>query len=195
VSSGRDRLRPVRHHAQVPRYVALLRGINVGRNRKVAMADLRELLEELGQRDVRTYVQSGNAVFTSARRGTDALAGEIERAIAERLKLDVRVLVRTARELARVVDANPLPHATRDPARFNVIFLGADPAPDRVTAIDPAAFEPEEFRFGDRVVYAWYRNGTQASKLDKVLSERGLGVTTTARNWNTVTKLLALADA
>ena len=178
----------------VTTWVALLRGVNLGRNRRLAMADLRSLLEALGHRDVRTYVQSGNAVFSTPPRSAAALATGIERTIAERLQMDVRVIVRSRDELASVVDANPLEEATQDPARYYVIFLEADPTTDRIQAIDPAAFEPEEFRFGDRAVYAWYRGGTRASRLDRVLSERGLGVLTTAHNWNTVTKLLDLAD-
>ena len=146
-------------------YVALLRGINVGRHKRIAMADLRELVGSLGHGDVHTHLQSGNVIFSSGRLDVAKLRGEIEAGIASRFGLDVRVLVRTRAELARVVESNPLPGAAADPTRFLVTFLDPSPTPDRVALIDPAEFGPDEFRFGDGVVYAWYRGGILASKL------------------------------
>jgi uncharacterized protein (DUF1697 family) len=178
----------------MPTYIALLRGINLGSRNKIAMAELRELLDSLGHGEVRTHILSGNAIFTSSIRSAAKLATEIERAIDRHFHLDVRVLIRTGDELAAVVKANPLREATGDPSHYYAVFLDADPKREVIDAIDPAAFEPEQFRFGDRVVYAWYRNGMQRSKLAGALSDRRLGVTTTARNWNTVTKLLSLAS-
>lgn len=178
----------------MPTYIGLLRGINLGSRNKVAMAELRELLRSLGHADVRTHILSGNAIFTSSTPSAAKLGTEIEGAIDRRFHLDVRVLIRTRDELAAVVRANPLDEATRDPSRYYAVFLDADPKREVIDAIDPAAFEPEQFGFGDRVVYAWYRNGMQRSRLAGALSDRRLGVTTTARNWNTVTKLLNLAS-
>lgn len=102
------------------RYVALLRGINVGRNKRVAMSALRELLGALGHTDVTTYLQSGNALFTSPRDDPAGLAREIERRVARDLGLEVAVMVRTGEELARVVAGNPFPSATVDPARLQL---------------------------------------------------------------------------
>jgi uncharacterized protein (DUF1697 family) len=178
----------------MPTYIALLRGINLGSRNRIAMAELGELLGSLGHGDVRTHILSGNAIFASTTRSAAMLATEIERAIDRRFHLDVRVLIRTRDELAAIVKANPLEEATRDPSRYYAVFLDSNPKREVIDAIDPATFEPEEFRFGDRVVYAWYRNGMQRSKLAGALSDRRLGVTTTARNWNTVTKLLSLAS-
>ena len=174
-------------------YIALLRGINIGSRNKIAMAELREMLSSLGHGNVWTHILSGNAIFTSRRRGVSRLETDIEHAIQERFKLDVRVFIRTADELAAIVAANPLPEATPEGSRLFVLFLDRDPDHDRIAAIDPAAFEPEQFRLGDHVIYAWYRQGLTGSKLAAALSDKRLGVTTTARNWNTVTKLLELA--
>jgi uncharacterized protein (DUF1697 family) len=90
----------VRHHGPMPTYVALLRGINIGPRNKIAMADLRELLGSLGHEGVRTHILSGNAIFTSRRRSAQRLEADLEKAIRERFDLDIRVLVKTADELA-----------------------------------------------------------------------------------------------
>jgi len=174
-------------------YIALLRGINLGPRNKIAMADLRELLGELGHDNVRTHILSGNAIFTSRRRSVPRLEAEIERAIRDGFKLDVRVLIRTADELATIVERNPLPEAASNGSRYFVLFLDRNPDRERIDAIDPAAYTPEQFSVGDRVIYAWYKDGLTGSKLAGALSDKRLGVTATARNWNTTTKLLELA--
>jgi uncharacterized protein (DUF1697 family) len=178
----------------MPTYVALLRGINIGSRNKIRMAELRELVASLGHEDVRTHILSGNVLFESRRRDVRALEGELEQAIERRFGFDVRVLIRSRDELAAIVDDNPLPHATRDGARLFVLFLDRRPSRDRLEAIDPDAFKPEEFAVGDRVIYAWFRQGLQGSKLAQALSDKRLDVVVTNRNWNTVTKLLELAN-
>jgi uncharacterized protein (DUF1697 family) len=177
----------------VPTYVALLRGINLGPRNKIAMADLRDLLGSLGLENVRTHIQSGNAIFTSRRRGASRLEALIERGIKKRFGLEIRVLVRTLEEIARVVEDNPLPEAAPHGSRLFVLFLDKKFDPKRIKAIDAAAFEPEKFRVGDRVIYVWFKWGLQASKLAGALTDQRLGVAITNRNWNTVTKLLELA--
>jgi uncharacterized protein (DUF1697 family) len=181
------------HHLWVLTYVALLRGINLGPRNKIAMADLRDLLGSLGLENVRTHILSGNAIFTSRRRSAARLEGSIERGITKRFGFDIRALVRTVDEIAGVVNDNPLPEAVPQGSRLFVLFLDRQPDPDRIKAIDPADFRPEEFRVGDRVIYAWFRFGLQASKLSGALTDKRLGVAMTNRNWNTVTKLLELA--
>jgi uncharacterized protein (DUF1697 family) len=173
------------------RYVALLRGVNVGRAKRIGMADLRELLAGLGYTDVATLLQSGNAVLTASG-PTGSIEKAIERAIADRYGFDVRVLVRTHEQLASAVVANPLPVPAG--SRFLVSFLDHDPAPARVRALDPAEFEPERFAVGSKVLYIWCAHGIADSKLLPALAEQNLGVVATARNWNTVTKLLDLAE-
>jgi uncharacterized protein (DUF1697 family) len=175
-------------------FIALLRGINLGPRNKIAMADLRELLEGLGHGDVRTHILSGNAIFTSTRRSPARIATDIERAIEERFGFDIAVLVRTREELAAVVDANPFPLAKRDPSRCFALFLSENPDRERIDRIDPVACAPDEFRLGDRVIYTWLPNRLQGSKVFALLSDKRLGVTATNRSWNTTTKLLEIAD-
>jgi uncharacterized protein (DUF1697 family) len=157
------------------------------------MPVFRQLLVDLGFAEARTWIVSGNAWFTSPRRGGDAIAREIERALEDRFGFAVAVIVRSLEELDAVVAANPFPEAAADPRRFYAVLLSADPAPERLRAIDQAAVAPDLFAAGDRVIYAWYRNGLGASKLAGQLTDRGLGVVATARNWNTITKLAELA--
>lgn len=179
--------------AGVARQIALLRGINVGRNNRIAMAELRELMDGLGYTDVKTHLMSGNVVFTSPTTPR-VVAQELARAVDSELCPGIKVLVRSRAELAKVVANNPLPDAAGDGSRFLVMFLSAKVEPGVLQDIDPAEFAPEEFRVANREIYLWCRNGIQDSKLSKALSEKRLGVTATARNWNTVTGLLDLAD-
>jgi uncharacterized protein (DUF1697 family) len=176
------------------RQVALLRGVNIGPRNRIAMAQLRALMEDLGHADVRTHLVSGNAVFTSDADPAQVEA-DMETALAERLGMRIRVLVRSAEELAEVVAGNALlAHAT-DQARLLVLFLSAAPEPPRLDGIDPQRFAPERFHVGHREIYLWCANGFHESRLTQTFSERRLGVTVTARNWNTVTRLLELARA
>jgi uncharacterized protein (DUF1697 family) len=174
------------------RQVALLRGVNLASRNRIAMADLRDLLAELGYEDVGTLLQSGNAMFATARR-PERVATEIERAIADRFGLEIAVLVRTASELAGVVERNPFGTLASDPSRFLVTFLAGRPDPERLAGVDPAEYEPERFAVGEREIYVWHPNGLRDAKLGHAFWERRLGLTATGRNWNTVTKLLALA--
>jgi uncharacterized protein (DUF1697 family) len=175
------------------RLVMLLRGVNVGGRAKVGMADLRTLVTGLGYDGVRTHLQSGNLVVTTGKPPA-AAAGEIERAIATELGLQPRVLVRTRDELAEVIDRNPLPEAAGNGSRFFVMFLSAAPAAGALGEIDQAEYAPDVFRMVGREVYLHCPGGVHDSQLARALSERRLGVVSTTRNWNTVTRLLALAD-
>src|SRR5579863_7347674 len=171
-------------------WVGLLRGINVGRNKRIAMADLRTMLEARGNGDVRTLGQSGNLVFSSAQRKAELLEQEISKGIRATFGMDVAVLLRTEDEFAAVVDANPFVAQSVDTAELHAAFLSAEPAAAKSAAIDHAAFLPDEFAFGKRVVYVRLPNGVMGSTLpdwDKVL-----GVRATQRNWNTTTKLREL---
>jgi uncharacterized protein (DUF1697 family) len=180
--------------ANTARYVALLRGINVGGHAKVPMATLRELLEAMGCTDVRTHLQSGNAVFRHERDGPDALAEKLRRALADALGLDVTCMVRTAADLRRVVEGNPFDMAGVNGSRFTVVFLAGPVPHERLAALDAAAYAPDEFRAGEREVYAHFPDSIRNSKLAAQLTDRGLGVAATSRNWNTVTRLLELCE-
>src|SRR3954468_14393721 len=120
------------------RYVALLRGINVGGNKKVPMARLRELLQGLGYTEVATLLQSGNAVFTSKEKSPAKVVKQLEAAIAEEFGFEVSVVVRTRDEVAAAIKANPLPGAEDNPSQFLVTFLSDVPEQKRLKEIDPA---------------------------------------------------------
>jgi uncharacterized protein (DUF1697 family) len=175
------------------RLIALLRGINVGRNRRVTMADLRELLASLGYPDARTLLQSGNIVLTS-KTSPERLRAELEEQIASRFGIDVPVVVRERDELAEVVELNPLRDVAVESKRYQVSFLSAEPHPDAVRELEAVDVAPERFVVIGREIYAWHPDGIHESKLAKLLTGKRLGVVATARNWNTVVKLLELAD-
>lgn len=177
------------------RQIALLRGINVGGHKKVPMARLRELVEALGYRDVRTYVQSGNVVFTAPHGPVPALERRLEQELGATFGFDVSVVVRSRDELAEVVRANPLRDVATEPSRHIVLFFAEDVDRERVAGLDVADFAPETFHLGRREVYIWAPDGLRDSRLAKALSEKRLGGVATGRNWRTVEKLLALADA
>lgn len=172
------------------RHVILIRGVNVGTN-AVDMGELRSLLEDLGYTAVRTHLRSGNAVLTADEQDPAAVEAAVEEAIHHRLGLSLAVMVRTAAELRAIVAANPLP--VREPAKMVVAFLGTAPDPETLARIDHSAFAPEELRPAGREAYLYFPGGLGRAKLTVGL-ERLLGVPATLRNWNTVTKLLDLAD-
>jgi uncharacterized protein (DUF1697 family) len=172
-------------------WVALLRGINVGRAKRIAMADLRALLEGLGYENVRTALNSGNAVFTDSSRSGALLERDIGTRIARDLDMDVRVLVRSGREVATVLDNNPFVPRHAKPKEMGVTFLSAAPARGKLAALDPAGFGPDEFEFAKREIYTRQPNGVMGTRLPDW--EKVLGVGATARNWNTVIRLAELA--
>jgi uncharacterized protein (DUF1697 family) len=179
--------------ASEERYLALLRAVNLGARNRIAMADLRDLLQELGYGAVRTHLQSGNAVFTA--KGAPApekVAAEIEGALVAQLGLQAKVLVRTHAELERAIAVNPLLDVADDHGRLLVMFLSGQPDRGVVAELAPADFEPEVFAVGEREIYAWYPEGVQAAKLSNAFWERRLAVFSTGRNWRTVTRLLEL---
>ena len=173
-------------------YVALLRGINLGSKKRVAMADLRALVEGLGAEDVTTYVQSGNVVFKSAD-GAEKLTRAIERRISRDLGLSVTVVVLTRPQLTKVLRGNPF--AKKEQAKLHVTFLAEKPARAKVSKLDPELGTPDEFRVVGQQVYLHCPNGYGKSKLTNAYFEKQLGVAATTRNWKTVTKLGELTSS
>jgi uncharacterized protein (DUF1697 family) len=185
----------------VGRCVALLRGVNLGARNKVSMAELRELVSSLGHTDVATYIQSGNVVFTASRDAPAALASELERAIAERLHVPARVVVLTRDQLARVVRANPYPDES-NPRAVHAIFLTGDPDQELKNAVKAAQQKAQAkgsrdtARLVGRTLFLHTPDGFGRSDLAAALVGRTkAGTAGTARNWATVTKLLALCDS
>ncbi|PZG00833.1 DUF1697 domain-containing protein [Micromonospora deserti] len=175
------------------RWVALLRGVNVG-GAKVAMADLRRLVAGLGHDDVSTYLRSGNVVFGSTVRDAEELARGIERAIADELGLTVPVLVRSSRELAAVAGGNPYADREDDPTRLLVAFLATAPEKSRVDALVVPAGESVAFTIADREVFLHYPDGGYGrSAFTNTYLEKKLGVVATTRNWRSVRALTEMA--
>jgi len=172
-------------------FVTLLRGINVGQARQVAMADLRAIAEGLGYGDVRTLLRSGNLVVSTAEPDPAQVAGELERAIKASLGMTVGVVVRRADEMDAVVRANPMAGMAVG-SRLHVVFL-AEPLADDVRAwLASEDFTPDSVSPAEREVYVWYEHGMSGSSTADRISRR-LPRNATDRNWNTVTKLLAMA--
>jgi uncharacterized protein (DUF1697 family) len=176
------------------KYAVLLRGVNVGGHGKLAMTDLRRVLESLGYTDVSTYLQSGNAVITSDDDDPERVSRRIQESLLRELDMSPSVLIRTGAELTTVVTDNPFPEAAAQPKLLHVVFLSAQPHPERVAAIDPGICPPDEFGVGDRAVYLRYAVSPGRSKLAELVLRQLLRgrpeVTATARNWNTVQALL-----
>jgi uncharacterized protein (DUF1697 family) len=178
----------------VARLIVLLRGVNLAGRNRVSMPDLRAALEEAGFEGVATYVQSGNVVLSS-KGSAKTIASEVERLLRERFGLDVNVVVRTRAQLARVVERNPLEKVAKDPKLYQVTFLEKAPSAGVLRKLEDAAVGNERVEHVGSELYAWHPDGVARSKLATLMSGKGLGVTATARNWTTVTKLLELADA
>ncbi len=176
------------------RYVALLRGINVGTAKQVGMAALSDLVTGLGHTEVRTHLRSGNVVLTASRTSAEKLSAQLTKAIEEQFSMTVGVVVRTRDELAAVVAANPLGEIATDPSRSVVAFLSGPPDPAGLAALLAADVSPENIVADGRELYLWCPNGQADGAATKALTKAKLKVTVTARNWRTVTKLLELAD-
>jgi uncharacterized protein (DUF1697 family) len=178
----------------VGRFVVLLRGVNLAGRNRVSMPALREALGDADFTDIATYVQSGNVVLTSGK-AAKRVGTDVERLLTERFDLDVRVVVRTRAELAAIIDRDPFAKIATDTKRYQVTFLESPLRADVVRKLEAAATDSERVKHVGREVYAWHPDGVGRSKLAVLLAGNGLGVTATARNWRTVTKMLELADA
>lgn len=174
-------------------HVALLRGVNVGKAKRVAMADLRALCESLGYGHVQTLLNSGNIVFSAPRADVKA-AIRIQTEIASRLGVQSRVLVITGSELDAIVEENPLPECDVDPSRFFVTVLAHDVDRARIAQLAARSWGAERLSLGSRAAYLWCPPGMAESKaalaLGKVLGDAG-----TSRNWATMMKLRAITQA
>lgn len=174
--------------------IALLRGINVGGHRKVAMADLRDLATRLDLKNPRTLLQSGNIVFRSSTRSSQQLERLLEAEAASRFGLQIDFMVRSSRDWEEAIAANPFPdHAKRDPSHLLVMFMKEAPSAGGVKALQAAIDGPELARVVGRHAYIVYPAGIGISRLTGALIEKTLGTRGTGRNWNTVQKLAVLA--
>lgn len=178
----------------MPAYIALLRAINVGGHKKVAMADLRGLVAALGFQDVQTLLQTGNIVFRGGTKTGAALERLLETEAAERLGLVTDFFVRSGKEWQGIIARNPFRHeAKRDPSHLVVQLLKGAPRAGNVKRLQDAIAGPEVVRALGRQLYVFCPAGIGRSRLTSKLMEDKLGMRATGRNWNTVLKLGALA--
>lgn len=173
------------------RCIALLRGINVGRAKRIAMADLRQLVGELGCTDVRTLLNSGNVVFTAPARARARIAARIQDAMVLKLGVVSRVIVLGSDELERVIAANPLLEVATDHARLLVFVFSDADAPALLAPLATSDWGLEVLSVGEHAAYLWCPAGVLDSKAMAAMT-RLLGDRLTSRNWNTLCKLRSL---
>ncbi len=180
-----------RLHVTTTWHIALLRGINVGRAKRVAMADLRALIEDLGYGEVRTLLNSGNVVFSASARTAGNAAARIEASLEKKLGVSARVTMLTAAELAGIVMENPMLGIADDPSRLLVAVLSDATARARLEPLLEQAWAPDALALGRRVAYVWCAGGILESRLAQAVG-RALGSAATTRNWATIVKLHAI---
>jgi len=174
-------------------YISLIRAVNVG-GKTVRMADLKAAYEEMGFTNVRTYLQSGNILFDSPQPDPGSLAGAIEGQMVHKINVSASVLLRTAPDLKRTIDANPFLHGRlEDISRLHVTFLKTAPTQARLSALKKPEGEADEFMVSGQEIFLFCPNGYGRTKLNNTFFERKLDVIATTRNWNTVTALYAMA--
>lgn len=173
--------------SSVPVWVGLLRAVNVA-GRKLSMNDLRRVVADVGGSDVRTYLQSGNVVFS----GSASVASRLSGALSAAVGFDVPVLLRSASDLASVVSGQPL---SGPASSWHVTFLASKPAAGVVSALDPSAYGGDTFAVIGCSVYLRMPGGYGRSKLSNAWFERKLGLVATTRNWRTVCALAEMASS
>ncbi|MGI8992593.1 MAG: DUF1697 domain-containing protein [Bryobacteraceae bacterium] len=175
--------------------ISLLRGVNVGGHNQIKMDSLRDLFESLGLRDARTHVQSGNVIFRTEKRDLVRLTGRIEDGIERNFGFRPRVIARTVPKLRDVVARNPFAGRQGiEPSKLLVIFLAEEPSEALREKIRAIKAEPEELQIENREFYIYFPNGMARPKLSPALIEKTLKIAGTGRNWNSVTKLLEIAE-
>ena len=178
----------------MPRYVALLRSVNVAGHGRIAMQELRSSFESLGYDDVTTYIQTGNVLFTTGSKSEAKIAAAIEERLAEDFGDSPAVILRSVPELLRIGATSPYARAGANPARHHVTFLATTPATKTLAALDLPPSRRDELVVDGREVYVHTPDGYAETKYTGTFLERRLGMLSTTRNWNTVAKLCELAS-
>lgn len=175
--------------------ISMLRGINVGHQNQIRMAELKSLYESLGFSSVQTYVQSGNVVFESSDHNQNAATSIIEAALEQKYGSQIPVLIRTVEDFQHLIDANPFTHGrSEDRTKLHVTFLYRRPSEENIAKITGFKDPIDEFFLEDMEVFLFCPNGYGRTKLSNTFFEKKLAVAATTRNWNTVTTLLELAQ-
>lgn len=171
-------------------YISMLRGINVGGHKKIKMDALRLMFTEMGFENVQSYIQSGNIIFRANKTDSIRLSNKISKQILSTFGFDVQVVIITVKELEEILTNNEF---SSDPENSYYIFLQAKPDHSLLKDIIPADYTPDEFTFGDKVIYVYCASGYGNTKLTNLFFEKKLKIFATARNHSTTTKLLTLA--
>ena len=175
----------------IERYLVMPRGINVGTRNRVPMAELRSKLADEGYAGVATVLQSGNAVVSTESDRPDEVAGAMQRLLSDEFDVNVPCVVRTANQVRRVLERNPLQEIVSDPSRYLVNFLSKEPDPEVVGALLKEDHSPEAIAIEGSEAYVWTPDGVKAMTLSYAYLEKRFGVVATARNWNTLEKIVA----
>jgi len=179
----------------MPVLISMLRGVNLGAHNRIKMDALRALYESLKLEDPRTYVQSGNVIFRSKEKNQAQLGKKIQDAIEKKFGFRPEVILRTTDELRKAIAASPFAKRTElEPGKILVTFLAGEPGPDAHANLARLKEHPEELHLKGREMYIYFPDGAGKSKLPWSQVERLLKVTGTARNWNSVTNMLAMAE-
>jgi uncharacterized protein (DUF1697 family) len=175
--------------------ISMLRGVNVGGHNKIKMDALRALYESLKLRNAQTYVQSGNVIFRTNERDLASLSKRIQNAIQRKFGIRPNVILRTTSELRDVIARNPFAKRRGiEPSKVLVTFLADDPGAEARDRILQMNFDPEELRIDGREIYIYFPNGIGRSRLSWAAIEKTLKTPGTGRNWNSVTKMLEIAE-
>lgn len=178
----------------MPVLISMLRGVNLGPRNRIKMDALREMYESLKLEDPRSYVQSGNVIFRTKGKNDPQLANKIQAAIQKKFGCCPEVILRTADEMRKAIAANPFPQEVeREPSKVLVTFLAAQPPREAESSLAKFAGFPEKLHLKGREMYIYFPNGAGKSKLPWSAVEKLLKVTGTARNWNSVQAILAIA--
>jgi uncharacterized protein (DUF1697 family) len=179
----------------MPVLISMLRGVNVGSHNRIKMDALRALYVSLNLKDPRTYVQSGNVIFRTKETNAARLANKIQSAIGRESGFSPQVILRTREEFRRAIAANPFAGRQGiNPGKLLVTFLASEPSAEARAELLALKPNPEELYLVGRELYIYFPNGAGRSKLPWSSLDKKLGTAGTARNWNSVTKMLEIAD-
>lgn len=177
------------------KYIALLRGINIGRKNRIKMADLKEFFKLMDFNNIKTYLQSGNVIFEHNLDNTEKIASEIEKELIKTYEFPVNVIIRTKNGLEDVINNNPFINEDNvDIDKLHVTFLQKIPDKEIVLDLDLKKSENEKFKIIDKEIYLYLPDGYARTKLNNNIFEKKLNTIATTRNWKTVNKLLELAN-
>ena len=179
----------------MPVYISLLRGINVGANKRMKMEKLRASCAKPGFTQIATYIQSGNLIFKGARLSLETVSKKIEKQIECDFGFHADVVTRTANELKKIIGSNPLlDEPGTDESKLHVGFFSAAPSAEAIKKLESLTLAPDRVRVRGAEIYFYFPNGVSGSSLWKHNLDRVLGISGTTRNWNTVSKLLEMAE-